>query len=99
MNVILQCNIHVFSVKAMSMLAKLFMSGRSQAIRWPAKLRIDASEVVIEQVGDAYLIKPQMRSGQNLGAWLRAFYAATEPLPDAFLAKRDDQPPQERDWS
>ena len=27
------------------------MSGRSQAIRWPAKLRIDASEVVIERVG------------------------------------------------
>ncbi|MRH78494.1 AbrB family transcriptional regulator [Spiribacter sp. C176] len=83
----------------MSMSAKLFMSGRSQAIRWPAKLRIDASEVLIEQVGDAYLIKPQTQTPQNLGEWLRAFYADTEAFPDDFLVERDDQPPQERDWS
>lgn len=79
--------------------AKLFMSGRSQAIRWPAKLRIAASEVLIEQIGDAYLIKPQAQAAPNLGEWLRAFYASSEPLPDAFLAARDDQPPQERDWT
>ena len=32
----------------MSVTAKLFMSGRSQAIRLPAKLRLDAKEVRIE---------------------------------------------------
>ena len=83
----------------MSTSAKLFMSGRSQAIRWPAKLRIDASEVVIERVGDAYLIKPQTQAPQNLGEWLRALYADTEPFPHNFLVERDDRPPQERDWS
>jgi len=82
----------------MVMSAKVFMSGRSQAIRWPARLRIDASDVLIEQVGDAYLIKPYGNAEQNLGEWLRGFYAATEPLPEQFLADRDDQPPQPRQW-
>jgi len=82
----------------MTMSAKVFMSGRSQAIRWPARLRIDASDVLIEQVGDAYLIKPRRNAEQNLGEWLRGFYAATEPLPEEFLADRDDQPPQSRQW-
>ena len=35
----------------MSITAKLFMSGRSQAIRLPDKLRIAAKEVQIEQIG------------------------------------------------
>jgi antitoxin VapB len=82
----------------MTMSAKVFMSGRSQAIRWPARLRIDASDVLIEQVGDAYLIKPHRDAKQNLGEWLRGFYATTEPLPEAFLTDRDDQPPQPRQW-
>ncbi len=83
----------------MSTLAKLFMSGRSQAIRWPAKLRIAASEVLIEQVGAAYLIKPRTETTQNLGEWLCGFYASTESLPEEFLAKREDPLPQDRDWS
>ena len=37
----------------MTTTAKLFMSGRSQAIRLPAKLRLQAQEVRIEQIGDA----------------------------------------------
>jgi antitoxin VapB len=86
-------------MQTMSMSAKLFMSGRSQAIRWPAKLRIDATEVLIEPVGEAYLIKPRTPSQRNLGEWLRAFYAAMEPLPDTFLAERSDAVPQTRDWS
>ena len=44
------------------------------------------------------LIEPQGNTDQNLGNWLRAFYATTEPLPEAFLAERDDQPPQPRRW-
>ena len=83
---------------AMSTLAKLFMSGRSQAIRWPASLRIAASEVLIERVGGAYLIKPRTEASQNLGEWMRGFYDSTEPLPEEFLAERSDEPPQVRDW-
>ena len=82
----------------MSIAAKLFMNGRSQAIRWPAKLRLNASEVLIERVGQGYLLQPKPEARQNLGAWLREFYATSEPLPDDFLAQRHDAPPQQRDW-
>ena len=79
--------------------AKLFMSGRSQAIRLPAKLRLQAEEVVIEQIGDALWLQPRTTPHSNLGEWLKAFYDNTEPLPAEFLADRQDAPPQERDWS
>lgn len=83
----------------MSATAKLFMSGRSQAIRLPARLRLAASEVVIEQIGNALWVQPQTAPANDMGAWLEAFYASTEPLPEEFLAERQDTPPQERDWS
>lgn len=79
--------------------AKLFMSGRSQAIRLPAKLRIAASEVRIEQIGNALWVQPQENAPADMGAWLRGFYASTQPLPQDFLADREDAPAQERDWT
>jgi antitoxin VapB len=83
----------------MSTTAKLFMSGRSQAIRLPAKLRLDAKEVRIEQVGNALWVQAEAEPGQNMADWLVAFYKATEPLPATFLTDRIDAPPQSRDWS
>jgi len=53
--------------------AKLFMSGRSQAIRLPAKLRIGASEVDIEQIGQALWVRPQDDAADNMAVWLEAF--------------------------
>lgn len=38
----------------MTTTAKLFMSGRSQAIRLPAKLRMQAQEVCVEQIGNVH---------------------------------------------
>lgn len=83
----------------MPVTAKLFMSGRSQAIRLPAKLRMDAKEVRIEQVGNAIWVQPQPLPGQSMADWLRGFYEVTAPSPDTFLANRSDRPPQKRDWS
>ena len=83
----------------MSITAKLFMSGRSQAIRLPAKLRMAAKEVQIEQIGGGLWITPQQEPAQDMGVWLERFYASTEPLPDDFLATREESPAQERDWS
>lgn len=83
----------------MSTIAKLFMSGRSQAIRLPAKLRLDAKEVRIEQIGNALWVQPEDASGQSMADWLADFYQASEPLPDTFLADRGDSPPQARDWT
>ncbi len=83
----------------MTITAKLFMSGRSQAIRLPAKLRLAAKEVRIEQVGNALWVQAEPAPDQNMADWLKGFYEATEPLPEAFLADRNDSPPQTRDWS
>ena len=83
----------------MTITAKLFMSGRSQAIRLPAKLRLAAKEVQIEQMGTGLWIRPQPTPDQDMGVWLQSFYASTEALPDDFLAERQDPPAQERDWS
>ena len=83
----------------MTIIAKLFMSGRSQAIRLPAKLRLDAKEVRIEQVGNALWVQPAPPPGQSMADWLKSFYEVAEPLPDTFLADRNDDPPQSRDWS
>lgn len=79
--------------------AKIFMNGRSQAIRLPAKLRIQSSEVVIEQIGNALWVQPEARVTEDMGEWLKVFYASSEPLPEDFLAERNDAPAQERDWT
>lgn len=83
----------------MSITAKLFMSGRSQAIRLPAKLRIDAKEVRIEQIGNALWIQPDTSPQHDLSDWLKTFYATSDPLPDTYLADRHGAPPQSRDWT
>lgn len=82
----------------MPLKAKLFMSGRSQAIRWPAKFRLHAREVLIERFGQGFLLQPEPTDQQDMGEWLKAFYASNEPLPENFLVDREDSVPQQRDW-
>ncbi len=83
----------------MTTTAKLFMSGRSQAIRLPAKLRLDATQVRIEQIGNALWVQPEAAPEKSMGVWLQGFYQATPTLPEIFLSERNDVPAQTRDWS
>jgi antitoxin VapB len=83
----------------MTITAKLFMSGRSQALRLPAKLRLQAQEVRIEQIGTGLWLQPETSASSNMGQWLQDFYANSEVLPPAFLSDRQDPAPQDRDWS
>jgi antitoxin VapB len=83
----------------MSTKAKVFMSGRSQALRLPARLKLSAKEVHIEQIGTDLWLHPVTPPEQDMGRWLQHFYATTEPLPSGFLSDRQDSLPQERDWS
>lgn len=83
----------------MAITARVFMSGRSQALRWPAKLRLQAKEVRLEPLGNGVWLQPEVLPEQDLGLWLQQFYATTEPLPADFLADRQDAPAQERNWS
>ena len=39
--------------------AKIFETGRSQAVRLPKKFRFNVDEVIVQQLGDAVLLVPK----------------------------------------
>ena len=39
--------------------AKIFETGRSQAVRLPKKFRFDSNEVLIQRLGDAVVLVPK----------------------------------------
>ncbi len=75
--------------------AKLFMNGRSQAVRIPAEFRFDCDEVFIRkdpETGELILSK-------KAGDW-DSFFKMLDgaDIPDDFLSDEDrDVLPQERD--
>jgi len=73
------------------MLAKVFKSGNSQAVRIPSEYKLDVSEVEIIKQGDDLILRPIARD------LTRAFKLLTD-LPDDFMDQgREDEPPQERE--
>ena len=66
--------------------AKLFTNGGSQAIRLPKSCRFDASEVLVNRIGDVVMLIPKDSKWQNLLASLTMFTddflsEEIEPLP------------------
>ena len=53
--------------------AKLFMTGRSQAVRLPKEYRFEGEEVLIKRVGDAVVLLPRTRSWDTLIESLNLF--------------------------
>jgi antitoxin VapB len=78
--------------------ARVFMTGRSQAVRIPAEYRFSTQEVFIRRdpkTGDVTLSeKPQARSLQEIFRDLDEAVALEGPLE----LDRDMSPPEERDW-
>lgn len=73
--------------------AKVFYSGRSQAIRIPKKYRFDTKEVSIIPLGNDLLIKRNFNSFSDL-------YNELEDIPKCDeIGEIEDFPPQERKWS
>jgi len=66
--------------------AKLFWTGRSQAVRLPKDFRIDADEVRIRRRGDTIILEPIPKDW----AWLDAVAGA---FSDDFLKDGREQPP------
>ena len=64
--------------------AKLFQTGRSQAVRLPKAFRFEGREVLITRVGAGVLLIPATPEAQR-GFW-EAWYAAL-PLVDAPLER------------
>jgi antitoxin VapB len=72
----------------MSARAKLFMHGRSQAVRLPKEFRFQGKEVNVTKVGDAVLLEP---IGEARPFDAKAFWAKIDALGDrAFPDIRDD---------
>ncbi len=75
----------------MTATAKLFMNGRSQAVRLPAEFRFEGKEVFIEHADDTVVLRAKPVGWDD-------FFASEGETPDDFLAGREDVPPQNRDW-
>jgi antitoxin VapB len=75
--------------------AKLFMHGRSQAVRLPKEFRLPGAEVRVSRVGGAVLLEP-IEDGKPFNA--EAFWAKIDALSGrAFPAPSDDDLRPERD--
>jgi len=68
--------------------AKVFWSGRSQAIRLPKAFRFDAKEVRIRRQGAKVILEPVAEDW----AWLKALPGE---LDDDFVEAVLEQPPQQ----
>lgn len=74
--------------------AKLFMNGRSQAVRLPINFRFDCKEVYIRkdhETGDVIISKKP-------GSWDDFFeLMKTIDVPEDFMAERDNEIPPDRE--
>jgi antitoxin VapB len=70
----------------MTATAKLFKSGRSQAVRLPKEFRFEGKEVRIRRHGNGVLLEPMS------GDWGKAF-ATIDAIGAPFMPEGRDQPP------
>jgi len=69
--------------------AKVFMTGRSQAVRIPKPFRFSTREVSVRRSGDSIVLSPVRDR-----SWARFF--RDHACPDFSLDRTDSQRPQER---
>lgn len=62
--------------------AKLFMNGRSQAVRLPKGFRFEGAEVYVKKVGNAVVLLPRSES------W-RTLYESLEHFSEDFMEERE----------
>jgi len=62
--------------------AKLFMNGRSQAVRLPRDFRFEGEEVLIKKIGEMVMLVPK-------GKWEEVFLDAIKYFPDDVEFDRD----------
>ena len=69
--------------------AKIFMNGKSQAVRLPKEFRFEGDEVVVKKVGDAVMLFPK----QYRAATLKE---ALDELEPQFQLEREQPKEQQR---
>jgi antitoxin VapB len=71
--------------------AKLFKSGRSQAVRLPKEFRFEGTEVRVRRVADGVLLEPMKRD------WKAIFAEIDKHMDGNFMKDGRDQPPMPPD--
>ena len=69
-------------------IAKVFMNGRSQAVRLPKEFRFDTDEVTVERSGNALILRPK-RSHDD---WWAEMQAALNAFEGMDFIERDRTP-------
>jgi antitoxin VapB len=79
----------------MSATAKLFMHGRSQAVRLPKEFRLEGTEVRVSRVGDKVILEPVKKQAIDLDK----FWAELDALGarDFLPEGAPEDPPVEPD--
>lgn len=71
--------------------AKIFMNGKSQAVRLPKEFRFEGDEVIVKKVGDAVMLFPKGYRAETLKAVLDNLD------PEFRLEREQPQEQQSRD--
>ena len=66
--------------------AKIFMSGRSQAVRLPRAFRLPGTEVRVRRVGNGVLLEPIIK---DVDAW---FASLDKYIDEPFMPEGREQP-------
>jgi len=69
--------------------AKIFMNGRSEAVRLPKSCRFGSKEIFIKKVGDLVMLIPKEK------AW-DVFIDSLNGFSDDFMNERPNEKPQKR---
>lgn len=75
----------------MNQIAKIFLNGRSQAVRLPKDFRFDCDEVFVRKQGDDIILSPKASTWDE-------FFDQKSAFDDSFLADREQPDHQERDF-
>lgn len=68
--------------------AKIFTTGRSQAVRLPKAFRFNTSEVTIERQGDAIILRPKVQSKEEWWDEMEKILASFEGMPEEIERDR-----------
>ena len=69
-------------MNALTDTAKIFTTGRSQAVRLPKAYRFDTAEVFIEKVGNSVILRPKKDEPGEWGTRLQAILSGWEGMPE-----------------
>ncbi len=75
----------------MNHIAKIFMNGRSQAVRLPKEFRFDCDEVFVRKQGDEIVISPKQSTWDD-------FFDQPPAFDENFMDDREQSEPQNRDF-